>query len=79
MSESIIERARRLRPLVPNCVTDRILRMRIAAGWDDQQIVTHDLISRAETSFSPPPRARRSRHANPRAQAARIELALFNA
>ncbi len=79
MAESNLERARRLRPLVPNCVTDRTLRLRIADGWDDHQIVTHDLTSRSDAAISPAPRTRRPRHAYLRSKSLQTERALFNA
>lgn len=43
MDETAQERVRRLRPLVPNCVTDQRLQLCIAEGWSDRQIVTRDL------------------------------------
>lgn len=81
MAESIVERARRLRPLVPNCVTDRALRMRITEGWDDHQIVTHDLLSQPDlsTRLATAPRARRPRHAYLQSKTRQVERALFNA
>lgn len=81
MAESNIERARRLRPLVPNCVTDRALRLRIAEGWDDHQIVTHDLISKADVAITSHliPRPRRPRQTRLQNQSLQVERALFNA
>lgn len=61
MSESIIERLRRLRPLVPNSVKDRILMLRIREGWDDQRIVMADLVPVPASPFIAPPSRRRPR------------------
>lgn len=81
MAESNIERARRLRPLVPNCITDRTLRLRIAEGWDDHQILTHDLVSAPDVAIRPraAPRVRRPRQDYLQSKSLQIERALFNA
>ncbi len=63
MSESITERLRRLRPLVPNAVKDKILMLRIRQGWDDQRIVMSDLVAMpvAASLAQPLRRSRRAR------------------
>lgn len=63
MSESITERLRRLRPLVPNAVKDKILMLRIRQGWDDQRIVMSDLVPMpvAASLAQPLRRSRRAR------------------
>lgn len=43
MSETNDQRFKRLRLLVPNCVPDATLRVRVDSGWSDHQIVTTDL------------------------------------
>lgn len=48
-NETPAQRLARLRPLVPNSVRDDVLKVRIAEGWSDHQIVTTDLLPQPYT------------------------------
>lgn len=42
-TETVEQRFKRLRILVPNCVPDAVIRQYMDRGWDDQRIVVTDL------------------------------------
>lgn len=61
MEETAGQRLTRLRPLLPNTVPEHVLRVRIEAGWSDNQIVTTDLVPHGYTGRAASPSFRRGR------------------